>query len=76
MWRVTKTKKNKFESKLLKLNSQKAYDTLKWKCILTTNQTISLVTEWYKFYLDNNKNDMYGFSIEQIKKFEDIIKKN
>lgn len=44
------SKKNLFESKLLKLNSQKAYKLIKWRSILNFNETTKLVSEWYKNY--------------------------
>ena len=44
-------KKNFFyESKLLKLNSNKAKKYLKWKCIMSFSQTVKMVAEWYKSY--------------------------
>jgi len=73
-WQIVRSKKNEFESKLLKLNSNKAYNLLNWKCNLTINQTIYFVINWYRFFL--NKNDMYEYSIYQIKKFESIVKRN
>ena len=63
-----------FESKLLKLNSSKAKKILKWKTILTFEETIEMVSSWYKkYYFDNKKIEL--FSIEQIKKYEDLLKK-
>ena len=47
---IKKNKKNFFESNLLKLNSNKAKNLLKWKCILSFSETIKLVTYWYKNY--------------------------
>jgi hypothetical protein len=39
------------ESELLKLNSQKAKNKLKWKSVLTFKENIFLVSNWYKnFY--------------------------
>lgn len=37
-----------FESKLLKLNSDKAKNILQWKNILNFDQTMKLVVDWYK----------------------------
>ena len=55
-WKVTswklskKRKKGFYESNLLKLNSNKAKIKLKWKCILSFAETISMVADWYKNY--------------------------
>ena len=74
-WKIKEPKKKQFESRLLKLNSKKAYKILNWKCYLTTKQTIYFITSWYKFYLKDKKVDMYEFSVKQIQKFQNIIKK-
>ena len=72
-WRIIKSNKVLYESKLLKLNSGKAYKILKWKCFMNVDETINMVVNWYKFYLSNQKKDMYNFSVKQIKEFEDLI---
>ena len=71
----TRIKNNKFyESKLLKLNSNKSMKFLKWKCILNFEETIDFVANWYlSFYRKNF--DMYNFSVNQIKKYELLLKK-
>ena len=63
-----------FESNLLKLNSNKAKNKLKWKCILSFEETISMVTEWYKNYYLNQKK-IRDISFSQIKGYEKILKK-
>ena len=75
-WRIVNVKKGEYESKLLKLNSTKALDNINWKCYLNANQTIDMVIKWYKFFLENKNLNMYNYSINQIKEFEKIIKKN
>ena len=74
-WKIVKIKKNEYESKLLKLNSTKAFKIIKWKCYLNANQTIDLVINWYKYFLDKKKINMYKYSINQIKEFEKIVQK-
>jgi len=56
---------------LLKLNSKKAKKNIGWKCILTADETIDYVINWYKyFYLNKEKNkNMYHFSENQIKNY-------
>ena len=74
-WKIVNSKKNQYESKLLKLNSDKAYKFLKWKCFLNADQTISFVVNWYQHYFYNRKKSMYNFSIKQIKEYEKMIGK-
>ena len=50
-----KNKNQKYESKLLKLNSNKAKLRLKWKPVLSFSETIQMVINWYKFYYFNKK---------------------
>jgi CDP-glucose 4,6-dehydratase len=70
-------KKNNYifkESSLLKLNSQKAKKTLKWKSILTFKENISLVANWYKnFYL--NPKQTYKLTSSQIEFYQKILSK-
>ncbi len=68
-----KLKKNKYdlESKLLKLNSNKAKKLLKWSTKLSFSETISMTINWYKkFYKDK---DVTKESLKQIQKFEDKL---
>ena len=69
-WKKTnKIKKNLFESKLLKLNSSKAKKLLNWNSILKFDETIELVSSWYKnFYL--NRNLIKKNSLNQITFYE------
>lgn len=58
-----------FESKLLKLNCEKAKKLLNWKQSLNITQTIYFTASWYAKYLNKKKYDMQKFSINQIKEF-------
>lgn len=74
-WKTMKKRKIKgfYESNLLKLNSNKAKKILKWKCILSFNETVNMIAEWYiNFYYKKNKN--YKISFQQIKKYEKLLK--
>tara|TARA_B100001564_G_C20624181_1_gene663849 strand:+ start:250 stop:1326 length:1077 start_codon:yes stop_codon:yes gene_type:complete len=73
-WTIKKSKNFK-ESKLLKLNSNKAKKILKWKNHLTFKNTIKLVAEWYKDYYDNKKST-YKISCSQIDMYQKILNKN
>jgi CDP-glucose 4,6-dehydratase len=74
-WRDIKKNKNSFfESNLLKLNSNKAKNKLKWKCILNFNETINMVAQWYKnYYFYPMK--IQKISFNQIKEYEKLLKK-
>ena len=67
-------KKNFYESNILKLNSNKAKTLLKWRCILTFNETIKMVAEWYKNFYFSDK--LYeNFTILQIEKYQKLLKR-
>tara|TARA_B100001559_G_C16494150_1_gene619897 strand:- start:961 stop:2040 length:1080 start_codon:yes stop_codon:yes gene_type:complete len=72
-WKIVE-EKNNIESKLLKINSNKAKNLLKWRCILQFKETINYLAEWYKQYY--NKKNMYLFTIKQIQKYEKKFFKN
>ena len=72
-WKIKISKKH-YESKLLSLNSKKAYKRLNWKCVLLTNETINFVTDWYQAYYKKNIN-MHQISINQIEEYTKIMKK-
>ena len=74
-WKVAyKNKKNFQESNLLKLNCNKAKINLKWKNILSFNEMISMVADWYNSYYSNPKK-IYKTSYNQIKKYEKLLEK-
>ena len=74
-WKLSKKRKKSFyESNLLKLNSNKAKIKLKWKCILSFAETISMVADWYKNYYSKPKK-MHEISLNQIRKYEKLLKK-
>ena len=76
-WKLTNkntTKRNFYESNLLKLNCNKARINLKWKCILSLDETINMVTSWYKTYYSKT-NKIYETSFNQIREYEKLIKK-
>lgn len=61
--------KNFYESKLLKLNSQKAKKKINWSNKLSFNQTVKMTADWYKnYYL--KKMNMFNFSSSQILEYE------
>ena len=49
-WKVKRSKKDVFESKLLKLNSDKAKRKLNWQSKMNIDQSAKLVADWYSFF--------------------------
>ena len=47
-WKIKQNKNKFYESKLLKLNSNKAKQKLGWKPILKFERSVKLITDWYK----------------------------
>jgi CDP-glucose 4,6-dehydratase len=72
LWKTSKKDYFQHESILLKLNTNKAKKILNWKSVLSFQETIQLVTSWYKFYYENKK-DIKKISMDQIKYFEKIF---
>jgi CDP-glucose 4,6-dehydratase len=74
---IRNNKKKFTETLILQLNSSKSKKILKWKSSLNISQTISMTSEWYKTYYNNNKN-IKSLCLEQIKSFYEIAicKKN
>ena len=61
------------ESKLLSLNCEKAKALLNWEPVLTFNETIEFVGEWYnKFY--NSKSYPVENTTRQLEKYIDKAK--
>ena len=74
-WKVVNKNKEEFhESNLLKLNCNKAKTYLKWKSILSFDETIYMVTNWYKSYYSQPKK-IYETSFNHIKEYEKLLKK-
>ena len=63
-----KKRKKFFENTLLQLNSNKAKKILKWKCLLTSEETVALTIDWYRKYFF--KKNIMSLSKQQIKHFE------
>lgn len=66
---VIKSNKKFFESKLLQLDSSKAKKYFNWTSKINLKKAVSFTIDWYKAYYDKKEN-MYEFSINQIKEFE------
>ncbi len=62
------------EAGLLKLNCDRARQRLGWVANLTLDESIRMTTEWYMSYyqnkIDQNKVDMYAYTLGQIEAYE------
>ena len=72
-WSIKKKSKKFKEAKLLRLNSNKARKILKWKCVLSFNQSIDMTLNWYENYYFNRKNSK-DYSVKQILDYTNIYK--
>ena len=61
------------EAGLLNLDCSKSNKILKWKNILSFNETINMTAAWYHFYL--KKINMQKITMSQIKSYEIILNK-
>ena len=60
-------KLNFYESKNLNLSSKKANQEIKWTTIMTQNQVMDSIVNWYNAYFE--KKNMKNYSLNQIKIF-------
>ncbi len=61
------------ESKLLKLNCDKAFSLLEWNSVLNFDETVKFTTDWYTKYYQN-KELVCNITDEQIKNFTDLAR--
>lgn len=73
-WEKKNIKKNFFESGLLRLNCNKSKKLLKWKSILSFDETAEIVSNWYNsFYLDPK--NIEHVTEEQIRVYQSLAVK-
>ena len=58
------------EATLLKLDISKAEAYLKWHPIFSCREAIKRTVGWYKRYYEELSGDMFSFTVEQIKEYE------
>jgi CDP-glucose 4,6-dehydratase len=71
-WKISKKKTKIKEANLLNLNSSKAKKILKWKNILSFDETVKMTASWYQKYFE--KVDMNIITNNQIRNY--LIKLN
>ncbi len=72
-WEIKKNKRNIHETNILKLNSHKSLKYLKWRSCLKIEETMKLVSQWYKNYYSTRKEN--NFTFKQIDYYEKILKR-
>ena len=71
---IPKSKKKFYESELLRLDCSKAKKILKWQSVLKFDETIELVSNWYRSYYLDSKN-ISNVTTEQIKMYQTLAAK-
>lgn len=61
------------EAGLLKLCCDKALHMLGWTPTLNFEETVQFTMDWYKYYYDNPKLDIFDFSLGQIKAYNRLM---
>ena len=74
-WKVMpKSRKKFYESELLRLNCNKAKKILKWESILKFDESIEMVSNWYRnYYLDSKS--IGNITTEQITRYQSLAVK-
>jgi len=67
-WKIKKSNTNQKESVLLKLNSNKANEILKWKTTLSFKETLIYTLNWYKEYYSKKSKIITFKQIDNYKK--------
>ena len=71
-WKIIpKSKKKFYESELLRLNCTKAKKILKWQSILKFEESIQMVSNWYRNYYLNSEN-ISNITAEQIRRYQSL----
>ncbi len=71
-WEIAKNEKTFYESKLLKLNCDKALSLINWKPTLDFENTMRFTSEWYYNFYEEKDIDIYEKCCRQIKEFSNI----
>tara|TARA_Y100000768_G_C23735716_1_gene566979 strand:+ start:17 stop:700 length:684 start_codon:yes stop_codon:yes gene_type:complete len=72
-FKIDKKRKTYNETKILKLNSNKASKILRWKTRLNFKEITILINDWYNQFF-SNQSEILNFSVNQINSYEKKIK--
>ncbi len=72
-WKIVRYKKGDYESNLLRLDSKKAKNKLKWVPLLNFAETIEMVASWYKYFYKNKGLKIEDFTKNQIFNYNEKI---
>lgn len=59
------------EANLLKLDISKVRSQLNWNPLYNANEAVAKTISWYKNYYENNKENMYEYTLKQIYEYEE-----
>ncbi len=74
-WEITKNATPFYESKLLKLNCDKALSLINWEPTLNFENTMRFTSEWYYNFYENKCTDIFGKCCDQIIEFSKLNQK-
>jgi CDP-glucose 4,6-dehydratase len=57
------------EAKLLRLDCTKANQELRWRVTWDIDRTLDSIVTWYKTFYENQEQDMYDFTTQQIEEY-------
>ena len=66
LWKEQKKNNDLYESRLLKLDSNKARKKINWKPKLSFDETVEMTTIWYKNFYENKQTSVFELSKKQI----------
>ncbi|SHK30626.1 CDP-glucose 4,6-dehydratase [Desulforamulus aeronauticus] len=69
----TEALKQPHEATLLKLDISKAEAYLRWHPVFSCREAIKRTVAWYKRYYEDSPGDMFSFTVEQIKEYEQLL---
>lgn len=70
LWKDISDREQDFhEAGLLKLNCDKALALLRWKPVMTFEETVEMTVSWYRNYYQEDESGMYDVCVKQIKEF-------
>lgn len=60
------------EAGLLKLSCDKALANLNWHAVLNFDETVAFTSDWYQYFYNKTKSEMYPFAQQQIRDYSSL----